>query len=62
MDLLGLEWLNFQNLDELSILMGVLGVSIGLSVLLGKKKIRTGYFQIFGLLIIGITIELTVVW
>lgn len=45
----------------LYILMGVLGIIIGLSVLFAKKKIKTGYFQIFGLLIIGIVINLIII-
>jgi hypothetical protein len=45
----------------LFMLMGILGIVIGLSVLFGKKKIKTGYFQIFGLLIVGIIIEMIVV-
>ena len=45
----------------LFLLMGVLGITIGLSVLLGKKTIKTGYFQIFGLLIVGIIIDLIIV-
>jgi len=40
--------------------MGVLGIIIAIYVLFGKKKIKTGYFQIFGLLIIGIIIDLIV--
>lgn len=44
----------------LFILMGVLGIIIGLSTLLGKNNIKTSYFQIFGLLIIGIIIDLIV--
>jgi hypothetical protein len=40
--------------------MGVLGIIIGLSTLIGKNKIKTSYFQIFGLLIIGIIIDLIV--
>ena len=45
----------------LYILMGVSGIIIGLSVLFAKKKIKTGYFQIFGLLIIGIVINLIII-
>jgi len=41
--------------------MGLLGIAIGLSVLMSKKKISTGYFQILGLLILGIIIDLVVV-
>jgi hypothetical protein len=44
----------------LFIFMGILGIVIGSSVILGKKKIKTGYLQIFGLLIIGIIIDLIV--
>lgn len=40
--------------------MGILGIVIGSSVILGKKKIKTGYLQILGLLIIGIIIDLIV--
>jgi hypothetical protein len=40
--------------------MGILGVIIGGSVMLGKKKVETGYLQILGLLIIGIIIDLIV--
>jgi len=42
-------------------LMGILGISIGLSVFFKKRKIKTGYYQIAGLLIIGIMIDLIVV-
>ena len=45
----------------LFILMGVLGIIIGLSVLSAKKKVKIGYFQISGLLIIGIIINLIVI-
>ena len=45
----------------LYILMGVSGIIIGLSVLFAKKKIKTGYFQIFRLLIIGIVINLIII-
>ncbi len=41
--------------------MGLLGILIGILVLLAKKKIKTGYFQLFGILIIGILIDLIVV-
>jgi|TARA_R110000823_G_scaffold315640_1_gene448841 uncharacterized membrane protein len=44
----------------LFILMGLLGIFIGVSVCIGKKKIKTGYLQIFGLLILGIIIDLIV--
>ena len=44
----------------LFILMGLLGIFIGVSVCVGKKKIKTGYFQIVGLLILGIIIDLIV--
>ena len=45
----------------LFILMGLLVIVIGILVLLAKKKIRTGYFQLFGILIIGILIDLIIV-
>ncbi|PNW28709.1 hypothetical protein BKP44_07265 [Formosa algae] len=45
----------------LFILMGVLGILTGAYVILGKKKIKTGYLQILGFLIIGIIIDLIVI-
>lgn len=42
------------------ILIGLLGILIGSYVILGKKKIKTGYLQILGLLIIGIITDLIV--
>lgn len=45
----------------LFILMGILGIIIGISVCVGKQKIKKGYFQIFCLLIIGVLIDLIVI-
>ena len=44
----------------LFILLGILGVFIGVYVCIGKKKIKIGYYQIVGLLILGIIIDLIV--
>ena len=45
----------------LFILMGLLGVYIGTTVFTMKRKYIRGYLQIFGLLIIGIIIDMVVI-
>lgn len=41
----------------LFIMMSFIGAAIGFSVSLGKKKIKTGYFQIIGLFLFGLLIQ-----
>jgi hypothetical protein len=43
------------------VLIGLLGITIGLLVFLEKKKIKTGYFQLFGLIVIGIITDFIIV-
>jgi hypothetical protein len=45
----------------LFILIAVLGITIGMSVLLGKRKIKTGYLQLTGLFVIGLIVNIIVV-
>ena len=50
------DWVLF-----LFISMSVFGILIGLSVIFKKRKIKVGYFQLFGLLIIGLLINTIVI-
>ena len=45
----------------LFISMGLIGVWVGLSVFLKKRKIKNGYFLLIGLFVIGLLIDLIVV-
>ncbi len=45
----------------LFIFMSLIGVWIGLSVFLKKRKIKNGYFLLIGLFVIGLIIDLIVI-